>query len=224
MSASDSTPALTPEYLAQDRGYVVRDTVIAFTVLIVVATGLRTWSRLIQKNRFVPGDIFIAFSLLFILATYTALLLGVRYGAGRHVVTLSPAEILSFSKTIWLAIPICYIIAVIWPKLAILDLYLHIFINKYERWASYGCGLVLILNAVICVSLTLGQCRPFEKTWNRAHPGTCIDTSTLFVWAGFANIITDFAMLAIPVRAILKLQRNWQTKAGILLTFAVASV
>lgn len=139
---------------------------------------------------------------------------------------LSAGEIVNYVKVMYYAFPCVYLVAVVWSKLAILDLYLQVLVDKPARIACHITSAIIVLNCIANLLATILQCLdPFSEIW---HPtpggGHCINTHMHFVWASFPNIITDIMMLFIPLPMILKLKQSPAVKTGVLITFLVGNV
>lgn len=86
------------------------------------------------------------------------------------------------------------------PKLAILCLYLRIFTQRRFRYAVYVIAVIMVLNWLIVYIVALLICKPIQYSWNKAIPdGHCGDLMSSYRWASFPNLITDIAMLILPL-------------------------
>lgn len=64
-------------------------------------------------------------------------------------------------------------------------------------------------------------CNPREKAWNQLiKHGHCFDFTALFKSTGVFNVISDFAILILPIRSVWKLQLPLKKKIGICAIFA----
>ena len=65
--------------------------------------------------------------------------------------------------------------------------------------------------------LVIFECTPREKIWNPLVEGTCVNISATFIVTGAWNVLLDFAILLLPIRAIWLLQmpvrKKWQISA-----------
>ncbi|KAF2233032.1 hypothetical protein EV356DRAFT_504513 [Viridothelium virens] len=232
MASTSSTAALPSSYLNENVGYRLVDTAIAFIVIQTFFVALRAWARRFRSPSWMFADIFVPIAYLCSLAIDIVGILIVKHGAaGRHVeavMQMKPLPLPYFFKTLYIAIPVLYCLAVTFPKLALLDVYLHIFIDRFSRYTCYITGLVIILTMVVNVPTTIRQCSPVSYLWDQyvdpdAH-GHCNNIQTHFLWASFPNILTDVVMLFIPIPVLRKLQISFKTKLGIFATFLVGSI
>lgn len=134
------------------------------------------------------------------------------------------ADLRHFTILTYYGMATIYLCSVTFSKLAILDTYLHIFIDKFSRYAVYAVGSVVILSLVVNLPTVIAQCRPVSFLWDPVPGGWCNDTHAHFTWASLPNILTDFMMLILPIPMIVKLHASWRVKAGIFITFLVGSL
>jgi ABC-type sulfate transport system permease component len=149
----------------------------------------------------------------------------VRYaGLGQHWAALSPQAITNHLK-LELSIIFIYIPAVCLPKLAILTLYLRIFTSKLYRYASYAVAAVPILTAFVSAIIAFAMCRPFAYNWDKnIQGGYCIDKWRVYTWISLPNIVTDVAMLLLPIPVIWRLQMSRNQKIGLTITLMTGSM
>ena len=147
-----------------------------------------------------------------------------RWGAGKHALAVSPGDVVLFTILNYYGISTMYPCAVTFFKLAILDLYPHIFVEKRSRMITYALGVIVSLSCVANEIATIAQCKPVDFLWNPTPGGWCQDIHAHFTWASMPNIITDFPMLLLPIPMIWKLHASWRVKASILVTFLVGSL
>ena len=112
------------------------------------------------------------------------------------------------------------------PKLAILCLYLRLFTEKLYRFSSYTLIGILITTAVVnCISAGV-SCTPFAYNWDKTIPGgRCFaDINSWYLWVSFPNILTDVFMLILPLPVIWKLQMSRKNKVGLTVVFCTGSM
>lgn len=127
-------------------------------------------------------------------------------------------------KILFYALPCLYSVAVAMPKLAILNLYLHVFREPWARRSCYGVIAITVLTALVNFITTIFQCTPIGEPWHSSTGGWCMNLGVKFQWASFPNIFTDIAMLLIPIPTILKLQVPTRIKIGVYVTFLTGSM
>ncbi|KAI0017342.1 hypothetical protein F4780DRAFT_796506 [Xylariomycetidae sp. FL0641] len=76
-----------------------------------------------------------------------------------------------------------------------------------------------VANMVAVFFAVIFQCIPFEKTWDPALPGTCIDRRVLFTYTSVFNIVTDLVVLGLPSRIFIDLKIPKRTKVALMFVF-----
>ncbi|CAD6594186.1 MAG: hypothetical protein ASARMPREDX12_008376 [Alectoria sarmentosa] len=230
MSSSPSPPKLSQSYIDEFIGYKLTDTAIAFIVLETVFVVLRCWSRYLQKASIGWDDILIIPAYLFCLGPCISSILAVKYGGvGHHIDALmqvAPEKLYYWGRSCLIAIPVLYIVSTTLPKLVILTVYLRIFVHKWSRISCYVIGAVLVASCILNMILSIWQCSPPDYVWNKTIPnGFCRDNVQVhFRWGTFANIVTDVAMLILPLPVIWGLQIPPRVKIGLTVTFIIGSI
>ena len=152
----------------------------------------------------------------------------VQYGGvGRHFAALEqidPSRTIVYYKYL-LVVAFCYFTMVGIPKLAILALYLRLFTLKPYRIVVYCLAGIVLSTGIVCPVISLNLCRPFEFNWDRTVPGgECWDENAFYRWGSLPNILTDVAMLVLPMPLVWNLHMSKRLKLGLTLTFLTGSV
>ena len=148
-------------------------------------------------------------------------LVGLRYGLGRHADSIAPEKILQYNKVL-------YVFEVVWTftvpfvKLSLLLLYNRIFPVRPIRLATCAVGFFVVTWLLWAGIATIAQCIPVEYFWNREIPGHCINNDAFYISAGAVNVFTSFAIIAIPIPIIWRLQKiNLTQKIGFTVVFTL---
>lgn len=149
-------------------------------------------------------------------------------GAGRHVIYWlinDPSAIVQILK-IQTALEFLYMAGVTFPKVAILVLYLRIFVERKVRIITWlVIGVVMsqwVATGIIASFLT---CQPFAFKWDKSIPnGHCADTSAAYKYVSIPNILTDLAVAILPMSTLYRLQISRIRKIGVSLTFLAGSL
>jgi hypothetical protein len=145
-------------------------------------------------------------------------------GAGRHVQDVRPQTIQRMLKLVK-AHEFIYVLSVPFPKLAILCLYFRLFNGKAARYMLYATGLAIIGTSVFGLISAFTNCRPFASFWDISHPRRCsIDPTAAMRFYSIPNIVTDAALLLIPLPALFKLHGGRWERLGVGLTFIVSTL
>ncbi len=154
-----------------------------------------------------------------------------QYGMGRRSFTLSPDDMqntMRVSKLRYLqatlikqltiafasktqshfALTLIYTASITAIKLSILALYHRLFATRTNifRWAVFAtAGFTIVIGTSAFFAL-LFQCRPIRAVWTKVPNAQCLNKKDLTVVPGILNIITDFAILILPLPIIWNLQ------------------
>lgn len=249
-SNQSSVPPFPPGYLEEYNGQVPISVAIVFIVLEVVCIGLRFWARIIGKIAWGADDTLIIIGAILSLAVVgcclgerclnvdswsyskrtpalTSATGDVNYGGvGYHsavFIQSSPATLTVWAKYL-LVIPMVWQSAIVFPKLAILVLYLRFFTKRRDRIACWVIGVLMVANCVGAILAGFFLCTPLEFLWNRKIPGGhCLDINAWYRWGSLMNIFTDVAMLMLPIPVIWKIQISKPVKIGLILIIATGS-
>ena len=91
-------------------------------------------------------------------------------------------------------------IAFFFTKLAILLQFQRLFISERKNTADMTIkGLILFhsLFHLTVVLVTVFQCVPRSKIWDKSVPGKCIDIYTAFIVIGTVNVVSKFCHSAV---------------------------
>ena len=73
--------------------------------------------------------------------------------------------------------------------------------------------------------MTRHQGKPIAKAWDPLiTTGSCVNTDALYLWNGILNIVTDIAVLALPIPMLVHLQMPGKQKIGLVAMFTVGSL
>ena len=142
---------------------------------------------------------------------------------GRHAGTLSQDDLVSFFKLL-LAFECVYVTVVMLVKASILVMYHRIFPVPGFRLAVYIIGGVVVAWWLAIVLVCIFQCDPISKAWLPWSPGTCIDLKASFIGNAVPNIITDIAILALPITQVWSLQGTVARKLSLCCAFLLGSL
>lgn len=118
-----------------------------------------------------------------------------------------------------------YMLSLTMTKLSVLLFYTKVFaVTKVSLWAKITMVLVVLMgcSGVLC---TLLICQPIEFNWNLSIPGGhCGSQSTVFAVFGIIGLVTDIAVLTMPISSLMGLKMPFFQKASLLATFVIGFV
>jgi len=112
-----------------------------------------------------------------------------------------------------------------------LDMFVPASLGRQQRrksamyWICHGLIWTVLLTYVVRTLLVIFQCSPREKAWlgEALHPaGSCQpNIAAQQLATGAINVVTDFAVLVLPLSVIWRLNMTPRKKAGMSLLFAI---
>ncbi|KAL6714744.1 hypothetical protein ACLMJK_008169 [Lecanora helva] len=106
-------------------------------------------------------------------------------------------------------------------KLSLLYLYARIFPQRWFRIVLVVFGLVLIAITIAAFAVVIFQCVPIKALWAPTTPARCVDFGRFALAMGVINIITDLAILTLPLPVVWRLRISRTKKVLISITFIV---
>ncbi|EFW19687.1 hypothetical protein D8B26_007883 [Coccidioides posadasii str. Silveira] len=204
------------------RGY---DTMIIQIVLIIIALLLvanRFHVRFYVGRSLAPDDYAILASMLFSLAMNAVNITAIHYGYGKHASEVPKHDMLIALKLFY-TLQIFYKCTIGLTKISIVLLYRRIFQTRKFRFQLI-CNYVLVLvalYAIVSIIVTIFECIPIVKVWDRSTNGTCINF-TAFWYANAAwNITTDLIILILPMPVVHTLYLPYRSKFGLTAIFTL---
>ncbi|KAI4253448.1 MAG: hypothetical protein LQ352_003690 [Teloschistes flavicans] len=160
--------------------------------------------------------------LIYVSAILNWAYLGVKiwgYYEGNHgtfnLASLPLPNVSVFLKYIYIE-SVLYAIIITLAKFSVLCLYRRIFI--FEKRVSQGTRIIFLCQstwAVVHLGLTIFRCNPIAASWNIALQSKCISSEKIVIGTEAFNSALDFAMLALPVSVVRKLQLPRKQKVSV---------
>jgi hypothetical protein len=112
--------------------------------------------------------------------------------------------LLTFPQTTY-ALSVTYPFSLGLVKISILFFYLRLFVDASFRFACYIMGVIM---ACITLGCSLSQalaCRPISLGWSlKIHGGHCTNEAAIQYSATALNLVTDIAILLMPMKYLLR--------------------
>lgn len=112
---------------------------------------------------------------------------------------------------------------IFFAKLSILLLFLRIFVIAPGTKTYYAIHFIIWFNMLFYLAnlpVEIWACVPRRKIWQPTLPGHCLNNDALLITGGVVNVVTDWAILSIPLFSIGRLQMPLLKKIGVLAVFA----
>ena len=249
---SAPTSLYSAEYPAEYNGDAPDATSILFIVIAIVGVSLRFYAHRLGIVAWGLDDTLLVSTTIFCLGVYACCLsksfhsfVNIKTSSCSSL-TLSTVDLsigglgyrqaaivaTEFEKLIhWanfiLAAPLLYLAAALFPKLAILAIYLRIFTTRPQhpyRWTCWVLAGILIATWFANTLAAFLMCTPLDFLWDKTINGHCFDIHTYYIWSSLPNILTDVLMLVLPLPLIWKLHTSHNIKIGFIITFAIGSM
>jgi len=180
--------------------------------LAALAVLLRLYTRCILLKSPAWDDLFVVLALAFSIGNSVAQGLEAKDGFGKHVATLTPPQIVACLQALFASI-LLYNLSLTCIKLSIIQLYLRVFAGRTSRRICQALFAIMVAYGLEATILGIFSCTPIAFFWNsKIKGGTCVDKTTVYYANAGISIVTDLALLFIPVvflwnLAIPKLQK-----------------
>ncbi|KAJ5655713.1 hypothetical protein N7507_007663 [Penicillium longicatenatum] len=129
----------------------------------------------------------------------------IQYGMGLHASTLSTKSLQMIAKLL-MAYDCVYCTTIGMIKLSVLLMYTRIFPTREFRVAAIVLGVITAAWILVIACMSVIQCAPIERAWDTSIPGACIDASASFIANAVPNIVTDIAIILLPIRALWRMK------------------
>ncbi|RDL33849.1 uncharacterized protein BP5553_08217 [Venustampulla echinocandica] len=197
--------------LRDDRSQYIHAAVGTCIGLAAIGLIARLYCRRVMKLALSASDYFIIAGFLAALGECGLVFASIQVGFGRHVETVTPAQLETFLK-IFFAAEIFYVLPITLTKISILLLYKSLFPSKEIAIAVYITGAMVLAWATACIFGVIFSCIPVQGFWDLTLHAKCIDSTKFFIGNAIPNIFTDTCILLIPVKSVWQLQFSKQKK------------
>ncbi|KAH6717915.1 hypothetical protein BKA61DRAFT_716476 [Leptodontidium sp. MPI-SDFR-AT-0119] len=209
--------------LAEDRTGRTQALSIVSVVLAVVFIALRFLARSGQGSGYALDDWLMLVALFVLGGVFAGVILSTDHGLGKHWGALTPVDAELVSKFLILA-EMSYVVDVTVIKISILSMYYRLFPVRSLKIGAWVLGAVTSLWTILLLFIIGFQCIPFEKFWRPWVVGRCIDFRQLILGMAIPNILSDVAILALPLPQIWGLQISCRQKAFLSGVFLLGSL
>ncbi|OHX00889.1 integral membrane protein [Colletotrichum incanum] len=117
-----------------------------------------------------------------------------------------------------------YVAIIILAKLAIVAFFARIFSDRKFQIACQIVCTVLACHGLIFIFLIMFECSPVASIWDRTLDRKCIDLNAATLASAILSIVEDFAILAMPIQQLKKLQLTRKKKMAVGLMFSLGSL
>ncbi|KAI0097211.1 hypothetical protein GGR51DRAFT_541864 [Nemania sp. FL0031] len=221
-------PAGSISALARAEAPISSAELIGITTLYItistIFTVARLYTRFFIHQQLWWDDWAMFLAWLGTIALCTLQLLMLQHGGGVNIWEVPDNELKVYLK-LWLDVQMVARIAIFFARLSILLLYIRIFfpIGTTKSIFWWIIQVVIWINILYSVSLILVltlQCVPYHRPWG----SSCVNQWLVLINASIINIITDIAVLTIPIASIIKLRTAKKKKWAIWALFGFGTL
>ncbi|KAJ2905226.1 integral membrane protein [Zalerion maritima] len=189
-------------------------TVVSVTALAMVAVGMRILARREKRMELWWDDYMIIWSMIWNLVVVGFIFAMLKCGMGIHATEVETDDIVLMAKFLVVA-EILYVFNLVWTKLSFLLFYYRIFRFHYFKIWAYIIGTFVILWVITITFIFIFICVPVQKLWYPDLPGHCINQVGTWIANAVSTIVTDLAILILPLPQVWQLNLGWKKKIAV---------
>ncbi|TKA78707.1 hypothetical protein B0A49_02522 [Cryomyces minteri] len=213
----------------QTRGGALVVVNFIFIILVLLAVGLRFYTRIAVKRWFGSDDVWIGLALLMTIGmTAVVLLANTRYGWNRHVWDI-PVDLLTNSGIIAFVAKIAFTLAATFTRISLLCFYYRLIKDGSVKWFKRLLHVSVAFVVSVCIvflALTIWQCSPIEAYWvfPPIKDSKCLDEGTVTLAAGVINCVADLLVTVLPIPIVMQLQMPIRQRIGVIFLLSLGFI
>ncbi|KAJ6043681.1 uncharacterized protein N7446_001877 [Penicillium canescens] len=194
-------------------------------VLAVIAVALRLYCRLgVSKAGLWWDDYIICVALAMATGNFVDMIIWIHRGVGTHIYKWGILGVSHFYINLFVC-EILYTLSLCLTKYSILLFFWRIFSSSSMRIPIYILASVITAWGLGVILTTVFQCVPIQGLWDYSIKSHCgVDINSFFIGNAVPNIITDFALLILPLPYVWRIQRNTVAKIALTCAFAMGGL
>ncbi|KAI0382387.1 hypothetical protein F5Y04DRAFT_45423 [Hypomontagnella monticulosa] len=217
-----------PEQLPADvspvediRGQTIASVVVCM-VLAIVALIMRLVSRRIKKLSLMLSDYFAIAGTVCAFVTSLLVVYEARHGLGLHNEFVPSSDVTQILLATF-AGELTYTIGFTLVKLSIIALYRQLFPTRLMLTSTTILAVLVTMWGIALVLVSIFSCNPISGFWDHSIPSTCINLQWFYIGNAIPNILTDAALLCLPMRDIWSVRLDRHSKVAVSILFALGS-
>ncbi|KAL1594557.1 hypothetical protein SLS60_010317 [Paraconiothyrium brasiliense] len=142
---------------------------------------------------------------------------------GLHIWELQPADSMHSLKAFYASL-IVYYLSLGFTKVSILLQYQRVFTTRKFQIACWTIMAVVLVYAFWTVLSSIFGCKPIQAFWTLKQPFECLNQYAVWFANGAMNILTDLAIIILPMPVIRKLNLPRRQKQALIGIFAIGGL
>lgn len=213
--------------MVPDRGPTTSAVTIVITILATLFVVARFYTRIWLVKSIKQDDWWILAAWVVAVGFSASICIAVKYGLGKHKDNI-PDDVFDSLRKAEYAFSILYNPALMLTKTSILIFFLSVMSRDADPIFKWCNWLTLTVVNAVGAALTfynIFQCRPVAAGWAYPRPtdAKCTDIVTLYLSSAPVNIITDIALLMLPMPILTKMRLPLKQKIILVLTFSAGA-
>ncbi|KIW85823.1 hypothetical protein Z517_01215 [Fonsecaea pedrosoi CBS 271.37] len=210
--------------MAPDRGPATSAVPIVVTVLATVFVAARFYTRAWLVRSIKQDDWWILAAWIFAVGFSTSICVAVRYGLGKHKQDIPDDDFSALRKAEY-AFAILYNPSLMLTKTSIIVFFLSVMskdVDPVFKWCNWLTLAVVNIAGTALTFFNIFQCSPVAAGYLYPQPenATCTDIVTLYLSSAPLNIITDIAILLLPMPILTGMRLPRKQKIILVATFS----
>ena len=210
--------------MVQDRGPATSAVTIVLTVVATVFVAARFFTRARLVRSIKQDDWWILAAWIFAVGFSSSICVAVKYGLGKHKDDISDSSFRTLRKAEY-AFAILYNPALMLTKTSIVVFFLSVMskdVDPVFKWCNWLTLAVVNLVGLALTCFNIFQCSPVAAGYLYPRPAhaKCTDIVTLYLSSAPANIITDIAILFLPIPILTGMRLPRKQKVILVATFS----
>ncbi|KAI9847443.1 MAG: hypothetical protein M1838_000862 [Thelocarpon superellum] len=201
----------------------------AFSIFCPVLAGVfviaRVISRLWISRAIGLDDVMSVFAMAISIAFSVSLIVREPTGIGKHLWDVRLSDFAPRFGQWFVAAAVLYDVFLFAFKMAILLLYRRLFsVNKRFMIVAYTVMFFISSYTLAGLFVIIFECSPYWKVWDPQVPGSCLNTEASATTFAVFNVLTDVAVLLMPMPVVMKLQLERRIRWGLFFVFLTGAL
>jgi fucose permease len=211
--------------MAADRGPATSAVTIIFVVIATIFVAARFFTRAYLVRSLKQDDWWILAAWMAAGAFSASICVGVHYGLGLHSQDVGSVARHEALRKAEYAFSVLYNPCLLLTKTSIIVFYLSVMskdVDPIFKWCNWLTLAVVNVAGVALTFLSIFQCRPIRSGFLYPTPenSNCTDIVTLYLSSAPVNIITDLAILFLPMPILTGMRLPRKQKIILVVTFS----